>query len=208
MDNEQCQGIDAGCTMNDEFPPSDGMAPAADEEDDADHCASIIATNAPLSIEPQSIAKEATLNNHPLLSCNQTFKGFEAMYPNEEMIRTLTMVQQSFEAMQPLKSTAPRKKKSIHRAVKVGVAMIRQTRDHTINGHAVSNLLANFQPLEFKYQAMNIETSTAKDLETLGKDQSCGNEDGCLMDTPTNIDKFLPSTEKATATTKCVLCVC
>jgi hypothetical protein len=46
--------------MNDEFPPSDGMAPAADEEDDADHRASIIATNAPLSIEPQLIAKEIT----------------------------------------------------------------------------------------------------------------------------------------------------
>jgi hypothetical protein len=53
MDNEQCQGIDAGCMMNDKFPPSDGTAPAVDEEDDADHCASIIATNASLSIEPQ-----------------------------------------------------------------------------------------------------------------------------------------------------------
>ncbi len=80
MDNEQCQGIDAGCTMNDEFPPSDDMAPAADEED-ADHCASVIATNAPLSIEPQSIAKETSLNNHPSLSCNPTFKGFEPIYP-------------------------------------------------------------------------------------------------------------------------------
>ncbi len=124
MDNEQCQGIEAGCTMNDEFPPSDGMAAAADEEDDADHRASIFATNAPLSIEPQSIAKETILNNHPLLSCNPTFEGFEAMYLNAEMIRTLTMEQQLLEAIQPLESPAPRKKKLIHRTVKVGVAMI------------------------------------------------------------------------------------
>jgi hypothetical protein len=181
--------------MNDEFPPSDVTALAADEEDDADHCASIIATNATLSIEPQLIAKETTLNNHPLLSCNPTFKGFEAMYPNRETIRTLTMVQQSFEAMQLLKSPAPRKKKSIHHGVKVGVAMIQQTRNRTINGHAIGNRVPNFQPPEFKYQAGDIKTSTAKDLETLGKDQSHGNEDGCLMeDTPADIDKFLPST--------------
>ncbi len=64
--------------------------------------------------------------------------------------------------------------------------------------------MSNFQPLEDKYQAGDIETSTEKDLETLGKDQSCSNEDGCLMDTPTNIDKFLPSTEKAMATTECI----
>jgi hypothetical protein len=124
MDNEQCQGIDAECTMNDEFLPSDGTAPAADKEDDADHHASIIVTNAPLSIEPQSIAKKPTWNNHPLLSCNPTFKGFEAMYPNRETVCTLMMAQQSFEAMQSLESPAPRKKESIHHAVKVGVAMI------------------------------------------------------------------------------------
>jgi hypothetical protein len=124
MDNEQCQGIDAGCTMNDEFLPSDGTAPAANEEDDADDCASIIVTNAPLSIEPQSIAKETTLNNHPLLSCNPIFEVFEAMYPNRETMHTLTMVQQSFEAMEPLESLAPRKKKSIHHAMKVGVASV------------------------------------------------------------------------------------
>jgi hypothetical protein len=66
------------------------------------------------------------------------------------------------------------------------------------------NRVSNFQPLEFKYQAGDIKTSTAKDLETLGKDQSCGNEDGCLMDTTANINKFLPSTEKGMATTKCI----
>jgi hypothetical protein len=173
--------------MNDELSPSDGMAPAADEEDDADHCASNIVTNAPLSIEPQSIAKEATLNTHPLLSCNSTFEGFEAIYPNGEMICTLAMKQQLLEAMQPLEFPTPRKKKLIHRAMKVGVAMIPQTRDRTINGHAVGNCVSNFQPLEFKYQAGDIETSTAKNLETLGKDQSHGNEDGCLMDTPADI---------------------
>jgi hypothetical protein len=46
MDNEQCQGMNAGCTMNDEFPPSDGTASAADEEDDADHCVSTVGRDA------------------------------------------------------------------------------------------------------------------------------------------------------------------
>ncbi len=144
LDNEKCQGIDAECTMNDEFPPSDGMAPAADEEDDADHCANIIGTNAPLSIEPQSIAKETTLNNHPLLSCNPTFEGFEAMYPNREMTHTLTLEQQLLEAIQLLKSPTPRKNKSIYCTVMVGVETIRQTCNCTINGHAVSNHVTIF----------------------------------------------------------------
>ncbi len=81
--------------------------------------------------------------------------------------------------------------------------MIQRTCNRTINGNAIGNCVSNFQPLEVKYQAEDIKTFTAKDLETLGKDQSCANEDRCLMDTPANINKFLLSTEKAMATTEC-----
>jgi hypothetical protein len=64
------------------------------------------------------------LDNHPTVPCGTSFKGFEAMHPNGEMTHTLMMEKQSLEAMQLLKSPAPRKKKSIHCMVKVGVAMI------------------------------------------------------------------------------------
>jgi hypothetical protein len=162
-------------------------------------------------IEPLSFGQDMALDNHPTVCCGTSFKGFEAIHPNREMTHTLTMEQQSLEAMQPLKSPAPRKKKAIHWVVKVGVVMIQRPCNRTVNGNAIGNCVPNLQPLKDKDQAGDVETSTAKDLNDLGKlepfltlekDESCSNEDGCLKDIPTDINKFLPSTEKTTTTTK------
>jgi hypothetical protein len=98
-------------------------------------------------IEPLSFGRDMALDNHPTVSCGTSFEGFEAMHPNREITHTLMMEQQSLEAMQLLESPAPRKKKLIHCAVKVGVAMIQQICDHTVNCNDIGNCVPNFQPL-------------------------------------------------------------
>jgi hypothetical protein len=85
---------------------------------------SIDGSKATPGIEPLSFGLDMPSDNHPTVCCGTSFKRFKAMHPNEETTHTLTMEQQWLKAIQPLKSPAPRKKKSIHCAVKVGVAMI------------------------------------------------------------------------------------
>jgi hypothetical protein len=194
------------------FLPSTEKTTATTKYDDGDHQVSIDGLKAMLDIEPLSFGQNMPSNKRPAVGCSTSVEGFKALHPNGEMTHhTMTMEQQSLEAMQPHKSPALRKKKLIHRVVKVGVAMIRQTCTGPVNGNVVGNCVPKFQPLEDKYQAGDIEISMAKILNDLGqfepfltleKDQSCGDEDRCLKDTPTNINKFLPSTEKTTATTK------
>jgi hypothetical protein len=190
-------------TYINKFLPSTEKAMATTKCNDGDHQVSIDGLKAMAGIEPLSFGQDMALNNHPTVCCGTSFKGFEAMHPNRERTHNLTMEQQLLEAMQPLKSPAPRKKTSIHHAVKVGVVMIQQTCNCTFNGNAIGDCMPNFQPLKDKHQTGDIKTSTAKDLNDLGqfepfltleKDQSHGNEDGCLKDTPTNINKFLPVT--------------
>jgi hypothetical protein len=120
-------------------------------------------------IEPLSFGQDMALDNHPTVCCVTSFEGFDAMHPNEKVTHTLTMEQQSLEAMQLLESPASRKKKSIHCAVKLGVSMMQKTCNCMVNDNAVGNRVPNFQPLEDKDQAGDIETSTAKDLNDLGQ---------------------------------------
>jgi len=205
VDKDQCGGIDAAYWI-DEFPPSDGVAPAAEEEGDADHHASILALK---GIEPHSISKETTLNNHPSLSCNPSVGGFETVHPNGEQDHNMTMPQRSIDSMHTLKSRGLRRKKSIHRALRMGVARIRRTHDRPVKDSAVLDSSWNLRCHEDKDQEGNIETSmnelggfelTMKKNLWQGDEGSQGDKGRCLMDTPTVYNKFPPSTEMATAT--------
>jgi hypothetical protein len=123
VDKVQCQGIDAAYWIDDEFPPSDGMAPAAEEENDADHRAIII--------EPHSIANETTLNNYPSLSCNPSIERFEEVHPNVEKAHAMMMPHRSVDVMHTLKSRGLRRKKSIHRALR-GYDELAKSRSKTV----------------------------------------------------------------------------
>ena len=208
VDKVQCQGIDAAYWIDDEFPSSDGMAPAAEEEDDADHRASIFSSK---GIKPHSIAKEATLNNYPSLSCNPSVEGFEEVHPNVEKAHTMMMPHRSVsvDAMHTLKSRGLRRKKSIHRALRMGGARIRRTRDIPVKDSTVLDSSWNLLCHEDMDQEGNIETSMnelgrfepsiKKDL-CQGDAGSHSDEGRCLMDHPTVVDQFPPSTKMATAT--------
>ena len=209
-----CQG-DAGshsdegrCLMDhptvvDQFPPSTKMATATSGDDDGDRRVSIVGSKVTPGIETQLFDQDIVSNNHPALGCGSSFEGYEAMHPSGGKTLTMTSEQKSLEAMPTLKSQAPRKKKSIHRAVKVGVAMIRRTRDRPVNGIAVGDRVSNLQPLEDKDQAKDLkDLGQFEPFSTLELDQCHGDEDVCLMDNPTDSDEFLPSTEMTTATTE------
>ena len=216
LELDQCHGDEDGCLMDNptdifEFLPSTEMATATTDDDDGDHRVSIERSKATPGIENQSFDQDMASNNLPALGCGTSFEGYEVMHPSEEKAHTMTSEQKSFDTMQSLKPNALKKKKSIHRVVKVGVARIRRTRERPVNGIAVGDSVSNLQPLEDKDQAGDIETSTAKDLKDLGQfepfstlelDQCHGDEDGCLMDNSNDIYEFLPSTEMPTAVTK------
>ncbi len=85
---------------------------------------SIDGSKATPGIEPLSFGQDMVSDNHPTVRCGTSFEGFKAMHPNGEMTHTLMLGQQWLEVMQPLEYPAPRKKKLIHCAVKVGVVMI------------------------------------------------------------------------------------
>jgi hypothetical protein len=192
--------------------PSTEKITTTTKYDDGDHRVSIDGLKATRDIDPLSFGQDMPSNNRPAVGCGTSNEGFKALHPNGETTHhTMMMEQQLLEAMQLLESPALRKMKLIHLAMKVGVAMIQQTCNPLVNGNAVGNLVSNFQPLEDKDQAGDIKISTAKILNDLGqfepfltldKDQSHSNEDGWLKDTPSNIDKFMSSTENTTATTK------
>jgi hypothetical protein len=209
-----CQG-DAGsqsdegrCLMDhptvvDQFPPSTKMATATSGDDDGDRRVSIVGSKVTPGIETQLFDRDIVSNNHPALGCGSSFEGYEAMHPSGGKTLTMRSEQKSLEAMPTLKSHALRKKKSIHRAVKVGVAMIRRTRDRPVNGIAVGDRVSNLQPLEDKDQAKDLkDLGQFEPFSTLELDQCHGDEDVCLMDNPTDSDEFLPSTEMTTATTE------
>ena len=213
--DEDSQGDVGRClidtpTVVRKFPPSTEIVTAT-SNDDGDHRMSIERSKATPGIENQSFDQDMASNNQPALGCGTSFEGYEVMHPSEEKAHIITPELKLLEAMQALKSHALKKKKSIHRVVKVGVARIRRTRERPVNGIAVGDSVSNLQPLEDKDQAGDIETSTAKDLKDLGQfeplstlelDQCHGDEDGCLMDNSNDIYEFLPSTEMPTAVTK------
>jgi hypothetical protein len=217
LEKDQSCSNEDGCLKNtptniNKFLPSNEKTTTTTEYNDGNHRVSIDGSKATPDIEPLSFGQDMPLNNHPAVGCGTSNEGFNALHPNREMTHhTMTMEQQLLEAVQPLKSPAPRKKKLINRVVKVGVSMIQQTCNSPVNGNAVSDLVLKSQPLEDKDQAGDINISTAMILNDLGqfepfltldKDQSRSDEDGWLKDTLTNINKFLPSTENTTATTE------
>ena len=190
-------------TVVDQFPPSTETATATSGDDDGDRRVSIVGSKVTPGIETQLFDQDMVSNNHPALGCGSSFEGYEAMHPSGGKTLTMTSEQKSLEAMPTLKSHARRKKKSIHRAVKVGVAMIRRTRDRPVNGIAVGDRVSKLQPLEDKDEAKDLKNlGQFEPFSTLELDQCHGDEDVCLMDNPTDSDEFLPSTEMATATTE------
>jgi hypothetical protein len=130
LEKDQSRGDEDGClkytpTDINKFLPSTEETMATTECYDGDHRVSIDGSKATMDIEPLSFGQDMPSNNHPAVGCGTSNEGFKALHPNGEMTHhAMTMEQQLLEAMQPLKSPALRKKKFIHLAVKVGVAMI------------------------------------------------------------------------------------